>query len=180
MTKQVKQKLEREQGVIITQAYQDYKRKMDSYTFFKISNRETAQDLVQDTFVKTWAYLVKGGKIDLMRPFLYHILNHLIIDEYRKNKTSSLEFLSEKGFEPSFDHSKRTVNILDSKEVVFLIKDLPAKYKKVMEMKYLQGLSLKEMASITGQSKNTVAVQAHRGLAKLKVLYKLDEKNQKK
>lgn len=38
-------------------------------------------------------------------------------------------------------------------------------------MRYAQDLSLKEIALITGQSRNTVAVQAHRGLIKLKILY---------
>lgn len=40
-----------------------------------------------------------------------------------------------------------------------------------MRMRYAQDLSLTEIALITKQSKNTVAVQAHRGLEKLKQLY---------
>ena len=51
---------------------------------------------------------------------------------------------------------------------------LPIKYQKVMRMKYVQDLSIKEIALLTGQSKNTVTVQAHRGLEKLKLLYKHD------
>ncbi len=39
-------------------------------------------------------------------------------------------------------------------------------------MKYMQDLSLKEISILTGQSKNTIAVQLHRGLEKLKILYK--------
>jgi DNA-directed RNA polymerase specialized sigma24 family protein len=38
-------------------------------------------------------------------------------------------------------------------------------------MKYIQHLSIEEMSAITGQSKNVITVQAHRGLAKLKTLY---------
>ena len=40
-----------------------------------------------------------------------------------------------------------------------------------MRMRYVQDLSLKEMALITGKSQNALAVQAHRGLMKLKLLY---------
>jgi len=43
-----------------------------------------------------------------------------------------------------------------------------------MQMKYVQNLSLTEMSLLTGQTKNTIAVQAHRGLEKLKDLYDLD------
>jgi len=144
---------------------------MHAYASFKVNSRTTGQDLVQDTFIKTWGYLVRGGKIDLMKPFLYHVLNHLIIDEYRRRKTSSLDVLIEKGFEPSFDYSERISNIFDGRTALLLIQYLPEKYEKVMRMRYVQNLSLKEISLITGQSRNTVAVQAHRGLAKLKKLY---------
>jgi len=164
-----KQKTDRD--VILTVAHRNYERGMNSYASFKVSNNATGQDLVQGTFIKTWAYLVKGGKINLMKPFLYSVLNHLIIDEYCKRKTSSLDVLLEKGFEPSFDNSERASNIFDSKAALALIKHLPRKYEKVMLMRYVQDLSLKEIALITGQSKNSVAVQLHRGLAKLKTLY---------
>ena len=162
----LKQKISREK--ILTTAHNDYGKRMNSYAFFKVNSHATGQDLVQDTFVKTWAYLVKGGKIDLMKPFLYHILNQLIIDEYRKHKTSSLDALLEKGFEPSFDNAERTFNVFDGKTALLLIQHLPEKYEKVMRMQYVQNLSLKEISLITGQSRNAVAVQAHRGLVQLK------------
>lgn len=155
----------------LTVAHNDYEKGMNAYAFFKVNDHATGQDLVQDTFMKTWRYLVKGGEIYLMKPFLYHILNHLIIDEYRKNKTSSLDFLIEKGFEPSSDNSERALNVFDGKKALLLIEHLPVKYAKVMRMRYTQDLSLKEISLITGQSRNAVAVQAHRGLIRLKKMY---------
>ncbi len=156
---------------ILTLAHNDYERGMNSYASYKIHNSATSQDLVQDTFVKTWSYLVRGGKVDKMKAFLYHILNNLIVDEYRKNKAISLDVLLEKGFEPSVDHSENIFNVFDGKLAVLLIQYLPVKYQKIMRMKYTQDLSLTEISLITGQSKKTVAVQAHRGLEKLKLLY---------
>lgn len=164
-------KQKNEQERVLTAAHHDHELGMNSYAFFKTHNYATGGDLVQDTFIKTWEYLVRGGKIDLMKAFLYHILNQLIIDEYRKQKTSSLDVLLEKGFEPSFDHSERTVNTFDGKAAMLLIQYLPAKYEKVMRMRYAQDLSLKEIPLLTGQSRNAVAVQAYRGLVKLKTLY---------
>jgi len=38
-------------------------------------------------------------------------------------------------------------------------------------MRYLEDLTIGEMATITGQTKNSLTVQLHRGLEKLKVLY---------
>jgi DNA-directed RNA polymerase specialized sigma24 family protein len=42
-------------------------------------------------------------------------------------------------------------------------------------MKYVQDLTLREMSEITGQSKSTLAVQIHRGVEKLRVLYEKEE-----
>ncbi len=156
----------------LTTAYRDHEKGLNSRAFFKISDRTISEDLVQDTFIKTWSYLVKGGKIDTMKAFLYHILNNLIVDEYRKHKTSSLDFLLEKGFEPSDDYSgHKLFNFLDGKAALLLIQQLPSTYHNVMHMKYVKDLSLQEISLITGQSKNAIAVQTYRGLEKLKLLY---------
>ena len=154
-------------------AHHDFQKGLNTYAFFKTNNHATGEGLVQDTFMKTWKYLAKGGKIDIMKAFLYHILNDLIVDEYRKHKTISLDVLVEKGFEPSADHSLRLADFLDGKKALFLIQRLPKVYQKVMRMRYVQDLSLKEMSLVTGQSRNAIAVQAHRGLEKLKALYAL-------
>ena len=141
-----------QRGVMML-AYKNHEKGLNARAFFKVSDRAIGEDLVQDTFTKTWKYLVRGGKIDVMKAFLYHILNDLIVDQYRKHKTVSLD-------------------VLDGKAALLLIGRLPERYQKVMRMRYVQDLSLEEMSLITGQSKNTIAVHAHRGLEKLKLLYK--------
>lgn len=166
----MKQRLKKER--ILTLAHSDFEKGLNLHAFFKVHDHEVGKDLVQDTFMKTWIYLVKGGNIEMMKAFLYHILNNLIIDEYRKHKAISLEVLLEKGFEePNTGHSSRLFNVLDGQTAALLILKLPIKYQKIIRMKYIQDLTLKEMALITGQSKKTIAVQIHRGLEKLKLLY---------
>ncbi len=156
---------------VLTTAHHDYDKMLNIYAFSKVRNRQTSEDLVQSTFTQTWKYLVKGGKIEVMKAFLYHVLNNLVVDEYRKHQTTSLDVLLEKGFEPRNDDSERMLNVLDGKTALLFIQRLPEKYQKVMRMRYVQLLSLKEMSLITGRSKNALAVQAYRGLEKLKVLY---------
>ena len=156
---------------ILSTAHHDYSKRLNLHAFFKLHDHALGQDLVQDTFMKTWRYLASNGKIDVMKSFLYHVLNNLIIDEYRKRKASSLDVLLERGYEPSADPRERTANALDGRAALLLIARLPVRYQKVMRMRYMQDLSLSEMATITGLSKNTIAVQLHRGLNKLKLLY---------
>jgi RNA polymerase sigma-70 factor (ECF subfamily) len=162
---------ELQQKEILTGAHRDYEKGLIIHAFFKVRDRAIGEDLVQDTFMKTWRYLVKGGKVDTMKAFLYHVLNHLIIDEYRKHKTISLDVLMERGFAPSTNNSMRLFNILDGKAALLLIQNLPEKYRTILHMRFVQNLSLREISLITGQSRNTVAVQIHRGLEKLKLLY---------
>lgn len=152
-------------------AHDDYEQALIRRALYKTNDTEVSKDLVQTTFLKTLQYLRRGGKIDTMRSFLSHILNALIVDEYRKKKSTSLDALLENGFEPGFDDTKRTENILDGEQLIFLVPQLPTKYAQVIQMRYLKGLSLKEIALLTGQSENTVAVQVHRGLVKLRKLY---------
>jgi RNA polymerase sigma factor (sigma-70 family) len=156
---------------LLSLAFQEHKGNLNLRALYKTGDAMLSEDLVQNTFLKTWVYLVRGGKIDLMKAFLNHVLNGLIIDEYRKKKPVSLDVLLSGGFEPSTDDFNRGMDISDGKNALLLIGKLPKKYQKVMRMRYMYDLSLLEMSTITGESKNTMSVQAHRGLEKLKVLY---------
>ena len=162
---------ENEHAVLLATAHRSFESGLNAYAFFKVHDRNVGEDLVQDTFMKTWKYLVRGGKIEIMKAFLYHVLNHLIVDQYRRHKTSSLDALLDEGFEPGTDLTDRLINVLDGKRALLLIKDLPLPYQKVMTMRYQDGLSLEEMSVITGKSRNAMAVQVHRGLVKLKSAY---------
>lgn len=162
---------EKSQQEILTIAHENFQKDLNARAFFKLHDHSLGEDLVQSTFLKTWSYIVRGGEIQIMKAFLYHILNGLIIDEYRKKRNTSLDIMMEKGFEPSEAPSEGLINFLDGKKAMLLIARLPAKYQKIMRMRYIQDLTLAEMSLITGQSKNTIAVQTHRGLQKLKKLY---------
>ena len=109
-----------------------------------------------------------------MKAFLFHILNNLIIDEYRKKKPVSLEILSEAGFQVVIDDSEKLFNMIDGKTALLLIPLLADKYQKVVSMRYEENLSIKEIALATRQSNNTVVVQIHRGIEKLAVLFRVD------
>jgi RNA polymerase sigma-70 factor (ECF subfamily) len=159
-------------NLALTLAHFNYNKGLNSYALFKLHDVDVGENLVQDTFMKTWAYLVKGGKILMMKAFLFHVLNNLIVDEYRrrKHRTESLDTLVDKGLEPKEEDTLSLVNFLDGKAAVRRIIELPLKYKKVMHMRFVQSMSLEEISKSTGQTKNAVAVQIHRGLIKLKEL----------
>lgn len=156
---------------VLSHAHSEFEKGLLKHARFRVSDTGVCDDLVQDTFLKTWVYLVKAGKINLMKPFLYHVLNCLIIDEYRKKKSVSLDVLIENGFELEGDELERTINTLDGQAAVALIETLPIAYQKIMSLRYIDDFSLSEIAVETGLTKNLVAVKTHRGMEKLRVLY---------
>ena len=172
ITNQYEQKCEQ-----LTLGYSNNHKKLENYAFSRTHNSATSDDLVQETFLKTWRFILKGGDIKIMEAFLYHILNDLIIDEYRKKKYVSLDVLLTKGFEPGQDTREHNMNMSDGKDLLELLYKLPHNYQQVLRMRFVQQLSLLEISLITGKTKNTVAVQVHRGLEKLRTLYRVSANN---
>jgi len=46
----------------LTAAHYNYEKGLNSHAFFKVSSHAVGEDLVQETFMKTWKYLIKGGE----------------------------------------------------------------------------------------------------------------------
>ena len=145
--------------------------------FFKVHDRELAKDILQDTFVKTWDYIVKGNTILNMKAFLYKTLNNLVIDQYRKKKTVSLDALAEDGFDPVAPESFDAHDRFEGEKALKFLEKLGEPYKDAVFMRYVNGLELSEIADITGESENTISVHVHRGINKLRELFKNENGN---
>ena len=152
-------------------AYNDHSDALFRYCLFKVGDREIAKDLIQEVFVKTWVYIEKGNEITNFKPFLYKTLRNLIIDYYRKHKTSSLDTLQENGFDRALEEPISIEDKFDGEKALEFFSKLSSDYKEVLYMKYVEGLDLLEIAEITGELENTVSVRMHRGLKKLKEFF---------
>jgi RNA polymerase sigma-70 factor (ECF subfamily) len=164
-------------------AFEEYNDALFRHAFLRISNRERAIDVVHDTFTKVWTYVRNGHEVDQFRPFLYKVLNNLIIDEYRKAKETSLDALMEiDGVdEGTFDDlSENTVEslaaTLDGKKAFEMLAEMADTYKEVLILKFVDGLGPKEIAGLLEESENVVSVRLHRGL---KVLRQMIEEKEK-
>ena len=160
-------------------AFSEYSDALFRHAYFRISSRERALDLTQDTFVKAWDYLREGGDVKHWKSFLYRVLNNLIIDEYRKNKTHSLDALVENEpvvAEALLAHGSRREkeehldDELMIEKIRELIPKLPESYRVALGLRYVDGLSPKEIASLLGISENVASVRIHRAVAQLRKL----------
>ena len=149
-------------------AYDELSDAIFRHCWFKIGDKEKAKDIMQDTFTKTWQHINQGTQVNNLKPFLYKVANNMIIDEYRKKKELSLDGLMAEGFEPGFDEIKNTETTIDAKLVLNIVNQLDEKYREAVLMRYVDELSPKEIAEITGDSENSISVKIHRGLKQLK------------
>lgn len=156
-------------------AFEEYGDALFRHAFLRISDREKAIDVVHDTYTKVWSYVRSGHEVDSFRPFLYKVLNNLIIDEYRKTKEASLDALLEiEGVdEGSFDDlTSNTVEslaaILDGKQVFAMLDELPDVYREVIILRFVDELGPKEISTLIEETENVVSVRLHRGLRLLR------------
>jgi RNA polymerase sigma-70 factor (ECF subfamily) len=158
-------------------AFEEYSDALFRHVYFRVSNRERAADLVQDTFLKAWDYVQKGKAIDHWKSFLYHIMNNLIIDEYRKKKEVSLDAMLDE--ETTYTPAMLAVDSRTEREERFddetlrtkireLIAELPEREREALTLRYIDGLSPKEIAPMLGISENAASVRVHRALGELK------------
>lgn len=141
-----------------------YKNTVYSYIYFIVRNRELAEDIFQETFVKVIITIKQGRYTEngKFKAWITRIAHNLIIDNYRQEKNENT--LSNDETEADLfnniklcdgtieDHLVRTQVFLDVKK---LIKHLPEVQREVLVMRYYQDLSFKEIADKTGVSINT-------------------------
>ena len=162
-------------------AFEEYGDALFRHAFLRISDRDRAIDVVHDTFAKVWSYVRSGHEVKSFRPFLYKVLNNLIIDEYRKAKEASLDALLEiEGIdEGSFqelqeDSVESLIANLDGNQALELVSELPDVYREVLILRFVDELGPKEMTELIEETENVISVRLHRGLKLLRAL--MDER----
>jgi len=138
--------------------------KLLSYIYVIVQNRDLAEDIFQDTFMKV-IVTIKSGRYHedgKFLGFLFRIAHNLIIDFFRQEQSSLYVLEGERNFdlfnnknlsEPSLEESMNKEQVLH--DVRRLIKFLPENQKEVIFMRYYKGMSFKEIAEATQVSINT-------------------------
>ncbi len=156
-------------------AYDEYSQAIFRYIFLKISDRERALDLSQETFTRAWESIIQGTHVINMKAFLYRIARNIVIDEYRKKKSESLDALFEEGYDFRDTKAPEVIDQIDGGILLKQLEGLEEKYRDVLMMRYVEDLSIKEIARITGEAENTVSVRIHRAIAKARTLFNQPE-----
>ncbi|WGK93675.1 MULTISPECIES: RNA polymerase sigma factor [Flavobacterium] len=157
--------------------------KIFGFIYSKIGDRDLADDIFQDTFIKVIRTLKSNAYNEEGKflPWVMRIAHNLIVDYFRKNKKMPLYRETEEFsiFSIMTDDTLTIENKLISDQVAKdlrkLIEELPDDQKEVVMMRLYQDMSFKEVSEATGVSINTALGRMRYALLNLR---KVIEKHQ--
>lgn len=138
------------------------------YIYFKVQNREEAEDITQETYVKALTFL-KDNQLreDRYLGFLRSVALNVLRDRWRKSKRLGTSISIDK-MEPADmavdDHSEQSAIRSLVKEA---LSSLNPEQRMVIELRILKGYSTAETAKIMNKKAGTIRVMQYRALQNL-------------
>jgi RNA polymerase sigma-70 factor (ECF subfamily) len=137
------------------------------YVYSKVGNREEAEDLTSQIFIKA----VRGvdterGPLSIQK-WLFQVARTTIADYWRTHyrvSVNSLEELLEAGWEGPVEEEPSIVSARPQERVQRILQALPEHYREVLSCRFLLNLSIKETALRMGLTEANVKVLQFRAL----------------
>ena len=159
-----------------------HQQRLYSFIYSKVLNRDIAEDVFQDTFIKVIRTLKKGNYNEEGKflPWVMRIAHNLVIDHFRKTNrmptfknTDEFDIFSVIG-DGNLNAEKKMIQEQIHTDVRALIEELPEEQKEVLIMRMYRDMSFKEISENTGVSINTALGRMRYALMNMR---KLIEKN---
>ncbi|HTY40084.1 MAG TPA: sigma-70 family RNA polymerase sigma factor [Candidatus Paceibacterota bacterium] len=152
--------------------YDHYQPMIYRFVLVKTSRREEAEDLTHQIFVNAWQNI--GRYREMGFPFsswLYRIARNQIVDFYRSQKrTVSIDDVDPEYFAVTGEATLAVETKLEMERALSAVRSLKADYQDVILMRFVEDLSLKEVAEALGKSEGAVKLVQHRALQKLRTI----------
>lgn len=131
-----------------------------------------AEDLTQETFLAAVRQIGKGTTVDAPMPWLIGIARHRLIDHYRAAAAEERRYrpFENDTFEIADDRDPFAV-VLDRQQAIAALDALPASQRLAISLRYLDGLSVPEIAAAIAKSVHAVESLLARGRATFKQHY---------
>ncbi len=157
--------------------------KIYGFIYSKLSDRDIADDIFQDTFMKVIKTLKSNSYNEEGKflPWVMRIAHNLIVDHYRKNKKMPMLRETEEFSifsvltDSSLNAEGKMITDLIEKDLKRIVAELPEDQKEVLMMRLYQDLSFNEIAELTNVSINTALGRMRYAILNLR---KIIEKNQ--
>jgi len=152
-----------------------HKHRLFNFVCRFVGDRETAEDIVQETFLRAFRRRREYRAIANFSTWLFTIAGNLAKSELRRRKRWRFFSLNwdeetETGMEiPDESHRPDTVTetSLTDRQIQQAIEALPANYRKVILLRDVEGLSYQEIAEIVNRPVGTVKSRVNRARIRL-------------
>ena len=135
------------------------------YCLWHTKDRQTAEDAVQETFLKVIGHFDCIAKSRKRRAYIYKVASNVCIDLWRKK--SDQEIPEETAyFDKGYEKAEADTDFLQ------LVDDLPADQRKIVILRFGQDLTMREIAEILDLPLRTVQSRLRSSLKKMKKKYK--------
>lgn len=168
----------------LSELIERHSRRVRDYIRMMVHDRDVADDIFQETFVKAVRVIEEGRYADHGKflSWILRIAHNQVIDHFRAQRQQKTVSESEAGYDVlgTLRLSERTIEDAligeqIERDVRALIEQLPAEQREVVMMRYFSGLSFKEIAEQTQVSINTALGRMRYALINLRRMIK--EKN---
>ncbi|MFT0715757.1 RNA polymerase sigma factor [Flagellimonas lutimaris] len=140
-----------------------HNQRITSFIYSKVLDRDVAEDIFQDTFIKVIKTLKRGkySEEGKFLPWVMRIAHNLVIDHFRKNKRMP-KFEGSDDFnifsvikDEKLNAEKQIIKDQIESDLTLLIDELPDDQKEVLIMRIYKDMSFKEISENTDVSINT-------------------------
>jgi RNA polymerase sigma factor (sigma-70 family) len=162
--------------------YQKYSAKMLVVCYRYAHNREDAEDMLQEGFIKVFSQIHTFESRGALEGWIRRIIVHTCINHLKKNKrfNERVDLIHANSVQV---REESIPSIIQAKEVIECIRLLPLGYKTVLNLYAIEGYSHKEIASMLDIEESTSRSQYTRAKAMLEdiltskhILYKPKDK----
>ena len=154
-----------------SEIYDQYVGNIYRFIYLKVSSVETAEDLSSEVFLRLLKHIQgPGSAIENPQAFLYQIARNVLADHYRQARVTTISI--EKTtieIEDRGDATQESAETsLEMERIKKALIELNDDYQNYVIWRYIDELSVPEIAQITGKTEENVRVGIHRALQALK------------
>ena len=160
-----------------------HQQRIFNFIYSKVHNRDTTEDIFQDTFIKVIKTLKNGqyNEEGKFLPWVMRIAHNLVIDHFRKSSRIP-KFENSDDFDIFQFISDGSINAEDAmvtdqivNDLQKLVLELPEDQREVLMMRVYREMSFKEIAETTGVSINTALGRMRYAIINLRKLIEENE-----
>lgn len=146
-----------------------HKDKIYGYIYRMCGNRETADDLFQETLFKIWNKFPDKPDTGKLRSWSFTIAHNTIVDYFKKRKINTeFDELTEVEKNMPDNPADLLVGLETGAKIEEIVKNLPKKQKRALILRVNGGLKYREIAEVMEEPLNSVLSHINYALKKIR------------